>query len=491
MVVRELITKLGYRVDETQLTKYQKSATVVAQRMGNIGRKMTTFVTLPILGAGAAMTKLASDAAETESKFRTVFRDVEADADRAAERLVNSFGLSNKAAQQMLGDTGDLLTGFGFTGKAALDLSKRVNELAVDLESFTNFSGGAAGASAALTKALLGERESLKSLGIAILEKDVKAEVARMRAEGQRFESERQAKAYATMNIAIRQSKNAIGDFARTQHKLAGRTRVLRGRLHNMAVEFGKILIPVANRLVRILTKIIERLTAMPKWMKITVIVIGAILALVGPLLMAGSALIGMTTWAIANSVALNAALALTAGLLGSILAFLYGIILPAAIILLIVQDIATWLQGGESVFGSFVGPVELFMDNVVFWLDRIKTWFSTTWENIVGSVTGFFDSVMGWVDKIVGFFSGIGGKIAGILGFDTEINASGGAAAFAGAGGAGNTTIVQGGDVNVTVPPGTTAEQAEDIAGAVSRAVNESLTTQSRRVVKSNPVNE
>ena len=95
-------------------------------------------------------------------------------AEDTAKTFRQSFGLSRKAAKQLLGDTGDLLVGFGFTEDAALDLSKKVNELAVDLASFTNFSGGAEGASLALTKALLGERESIKSLGIAITEADLK-----------------------------------------------------------------------------------------------------------------------------------------------------------------------------------------------------------------------------------------------------------------------------------------------------------------------------
>jgi hypothetical protein len=460
--------------------------------MGQIGRSMTAFVTLPIVGAGIAITKLASDAEETESKFRTVFSDVESEADSVAANLVKNFGLSSKAAQQLLGDTGDLLTGFGFTGGAALDLSKQVNELAVDLASFTNFSGGAKGASAALTKALLGERESLKSLGIAILEKDVKAEIARMRAEGQRFETERQAKAYATMNIAIRQSKNAIGDFARTQNQLANRMRVLQGRLSDLAVSFGKILIPLANKLVVALTWLVDRLTAMPKWLKVLILAVGALLATIGPLLIVLSTVLAAVTWFVANGALVLSILGGVAGVLGVIASFLFTIILPLAVIVLTLQDIATWLQGGESVFGAFVGPVEEFMDNVVFWLDIIKGWFTNTWNRIVGEVTAFFDNVMMWVDRIVGFFDGLGGKLAGFFGFGGDVNAGvTGAGAFAGAGAGGGSVSVVGGPINVEVPPGTTEEQAQNIAAAVDRAVTESLTTHSRRVVKSNPVTE
>ncbi len=143
-------------------------------KMKRTGETLTRNITLPVLGLGAAAVKMASDFEETDAKFKTVFSSIQFQAEETARTFEKSFGLSSLAAKKMLGDTGDLLVGFGFTEQEALNLSKQVNELAVDLASFTNFSGGAEGASLALTKALLGERESIKSLGIAITEADLK-----------------------------------------------------------------------------------------------------------------------------------------------------------------------------------------------------------------------------------------------------------------------------------------------------------------------------
>ena len=136
--------------------------------MKKIGGSMTRNITLPVVGLGAAAIKSASDLQETQSKFNTVFSSIQGDAQKTAQTFKDSFGLSSEAALGMLANTGDLLVGFGFTEDEALKLSNQVNELAVDLASFTNFSGGSQGASEALTKALLGEREAIKSLGIAI-----------------------------------------------------------------------------------------------------------------------------------------------------------------------------------------------------------------------------------------------------------------------------------------------------------------------------------
>ena len=203
------------------IRKSKESFVELSASMRKTGAIMSAAVTVPILLAANSLKNAASDAVEARSKFSAVFSSIGSESETAADKLAKSFGLSGTNARMLLGDTGDLLSGFGFTQKASLDLSTQVNSLAVDLASFTNFSGGAKGASDALTKALLGERESLKSLGIAILEKDVKTKVSQMVAEGHRFESLRQAKAVATLALATEQSKNAIGDFARTSGDLA------------------------------------------------------------------------------------------------------------------------------------------------------------------------------------------------------------------------------------------------------------------------------
>jgi len=210
------------------------------------------FAAKKVVELGGSLITAASDAEETRNKFSVVFRDVADEAAAAAESLSDNFGLSSKAAQTLLSDTGDLLTGFGFTGESALDLSTQVNELAVDLASFTNFSGGAEGASQALTKALLGERESVKALGISILDADVKAKVLENTQQGLTFETERQAKAYATLQIAQEQSQNAIGDFARSSEYFANQQRIAAAAVDDLKVALGESLLPIATESVSV-----------------------------------------------------------------------------------------------------------------------------------------------------------------------------------------------------------------------------------------------
>ena len=249
--VAKLNVQIGAELSGLQksLRSAQASLESFGRSASAIGSSMSTFITAPIVGGLGLAVKSASDAEETFSKFATVFRDVGAEAEDAFQTLRKEYGLSAQASKQLLGDTGDLLTGFGFAQDEALRLSTEVQKLAVDLASFTNFSGGAEGASQALTKALLGERESVKSLGIAILEEDVQKQMAINTAKGLTFATERQAKAQATLDLAIRQSQNAIGDYARTSDSFANQFRLLQTRIDDLTVTIGTRLLPFAEKL--------------------------------------------------------------------------------------------------------------------------------------------------------------------------------------------------------------------------------------------------
>ena len=276
------------------MKKAQKNLKKFGKNIQRTGENLTTGLTLPILGLGAASLKLASDFEETNAKFKTVFSSIQAEAEQTAKVFADSFGLSDLAAKQLLSNTGDLLVGFGFTEKSALDLSKQVNELAVDLASFTNFSGGAEGASAALTKALLGERESIKSLGIAITEADLKQFAADHGLVWK--ELDRVAKANLTYQLALKQSSKAIGDFERTQDGFANQVRITKGELTDAAISLGEHLLPMAQKAIAVFRGLIERFNALSVSTKENIVKWGLIVAAIGPaLIIFGKMVVGVS----------------------------------------------------------------------------------------------------------------------------------------------------------------------------------------------------
>lgn len=219
----------------------------------------------------------ASDAIETNNKFLVTFKDVKVEAEYMAKSLKKNYGLAQDESEKLLSNTGDLLTGFGLAGSEALNLSNQVQVLAADLASFTNIEGGVTRASEALTKALLGEREMTKALGIVISEKAIQEKLAAKGQEKLTGNALLQAKAYATLAIATEQSKNAIGDYARSAGSTANVERKFASAIRDLRVEIGKGLLPVYTEFVKTLADSEIILPGIVAMFKIIGAVIGAL----------------------------------------------------------------------------------------------------------------------------------------------------------------------------------------------------------------------
>jgi hypothetical protein len=207
------------------------------------------FATKQVIDFGKELIKAGSDAEETANKFNVVFKGIGDDALKATNDLRKGFGLANEESQKLLSNTADILTGFGFTKKSALELSIATQKLAGDLGSFNNLS--TTDASERLTKALTGEVESLKALGIVIRQDTKEYKDLVKSIEITQGVSLLQAKALANIKIATDQSKNAIGDFSRSIDSFANQSRIATSRFKDMKVELGQALLPVANQVLR------------------------------------------------------------------------------------------------------------------------------------------------------------------------------------------------------------------------------------------------
>lgn len=324
----------------------KESIIKVGQASKAAGKKLTLFATLPIAFLANSLKNAARDAEETNSKFGTVFSSIRGKADAMALNLAKNFGLARDESKGLLANTGDLLSGFGFTQKATLDMSNSIVKLGADLASFSNFEGGAEGASIALTKALLGETESAKALGIVIRQgtPEFKKNVAAL--QRSRGVSLLQAKAIEILRIATTQSKNAIGDFARTQEDLANQERITIARLRDLRVEMGKFLLPIALKLTKVVRFLTEKFLALsPATKKIILITLGVVAAL-GPLLVIFGSLILL--WP-----------ALTAGFV-AFTAVMGPLIVPA---LLLAGAALIIIRKWERVKAFFKGFAESFKD--------------------------------------------------------------------------------------------------------------------------------
>jgi hypothetical protein len=265
MTIGELVYKITGDSKGLQ-TEVQKSDSKV-KGLGATFGKFAKLGVAAIAAVGVAMaTKItkelvnaASMAEETQNKFDVVFRGIEGSADAAAKNLQDNFGLSGTAAQRMLSDTGDLLVGLGLTADEALVLADNAAQLGTDLASFTNFAGGAEGATDALRKAMLGETESAKALGLVLGETQLKEYADRHGLVVSQLTLAE--KAQIRLQMAMEQSVNAIGDFERSSDSFANQSRIAQAAVEDLKVAMGEGLLPIATASVSAFAGLTKKLT--------------------------------------------------------------------------------------------------------------------------------------------------------------------------------------------------------------------------------------
>jgi len=295
MAIEDFAT-LNMRMRTTDFESGQKRTISGLQQIRRFATKAFAFAgisigTKAIVDYGKKAISSAADAQEQFSKFDAIFDTNTMSANKVAEEFQKSYGLAESTAKEMLSTSADLMTGFGFTDEAALEMSQKVNSLSVDLASFTNLEGGSARASEALTKALLGESEQAKALGIVIRQDS--DEYKNLVKRGQELEGLTllQSKAMAALTIATNQSQNAIGDYARTQDSVVNISRRVDegwktltetiGQSIIVAVEFDKILANVAEGLSGF-TKFIKEMNPNLKTFTVRATILTGALAVMG-----------------------------------------------------------------------------------------------------------------------------------------------------------------------------------------------------------------
>jgi len=280
-----LIYKLS--LDSKKFTEDLKKASSGIESFGKksteIGKKLTTSLTLPIVGLGAAAVKLAADAEIAGKKFSAAFRGSLGDANEAVEELNESYSISISESTKLLANTGDLLKGFGATAGGALDTSLAVQQLSAQLAAASTSGLSVAQASENVTKALFGETEGLKQLGVVIRQADIDNQLLEDGTSDLTGQQLLLARAQATLKLAIGQSGDAIANFAENQDTVANQSKALLGELKDLGVQFGTILLPVVKDIVKGLRDAVEWFSSLDEETKKLIIQTALFAAAAGP----------------------------------------------------------------------------------------------------------------------------------------------------------------------------------------------------------------
>lgn len=211
-----------------------------------------------LLDFSFAAIQAASAAQEAAGAFSTTFGVASEKLNNQLKENANLFGLTSAEAQQLISVFGSVAQGIGFTQEESADLSSELFDLAGDIASFNNITAGAAPVLQAFRSALVGEREALKTYGIAITEAEVQTKAFEQTGKDSADALTRQEKALATSALIFERSSVQQGNAAREAAGFAAQTLIARSATQELREELGEELLPAAGEVLRVFNELRE-----------------------------------------------------------------------------------------------------------------------------------------------------------------------------------------------------------------------------------------
>lgn len=436
----------------------QEAGTKVSEfgnKVSGAGEKLMP-VTGVIVAAGAAAVSAGSDILESQNKVEVAFGNSADRIKEFADTTLDTYGIAKGTALDMAALFGDMATSMEIPQDAAAQMSETLVGLSGDLASFKNLDLETA--QNALKGIFTGETESLKNLGVVMtqnnllqfamqqglidtaksaqqLEKEQialeKAQVSYNSAVSKYGASSLEAReaalkvadAEATLNekakgsldtlttaemvqlryaYVLNATKNAQGDFANTSDGAANSMRVASEAAKEVAADFGTLLAPYAAQAAQMVSDLLKQFIAMPEGQKEVILLVAAMVAGLGPLLIVGGKVItgagtvisllgkfpALLTAAKTGFSAVSGVMsgALTGAIQGVSTAFSF---LAANPIVAVIAIIATL----TAAFVTAYNKCEWFRDGVNNAITNVKEW----WASSIERIKGLFDFEWNW----------------------------------------------------------------------------------------------
>lgn len=393
-VVKNLVVRAGF--DGSELEKGLKNMSKSMKRAGKeltaIGKNMTMSITVPVVAAGAAAFKLASDMEESLNKVNVAFGDSSKEVTDWSNTTLKSFGIAKNTSLDMAAGFGDMATSMGLNTGEASKMATSMVGLAGDLASFKNI--GMDEANTALTSIFTGETESLKKMGIVMTQANLNA-YALASGMGKTVQQMTQAEqVQLRYNYVMEMTKNAQGDFARTSDGAANQMRIFTESLKEFGATMGAILLPIITPMIAKLNEMVQWFGSLDESTKKNIVTFLLIAATIGPLLMIFGAL--MTS-------------------IGQLL--------------MIGKTFVTIFTGVKLLFTVLTGPIGLVIlaiglliaagillyknwDTVKAKLDVVGAGIKSAWGGVKDFVLGIWDGIVGGIkgsiNKIISAMNGM-----------------------------------------------------------------------------------
>lgn len=347
-----VFTTLGNRMNSIS-----ESLEKFGAKTKDIGGNLSKAVTAPILAAGVASAKLASDLSENMNKVDVAFGKNAGEVKTWSDSTLQSFGISKGSALEMASLFGDMASGMDINTEQASIMSTKMVGLAGDLASFKNI--GLGQASDALKGIFTGEGESLKSLGVIMLDSTLAAFALETGQKTLYKDMTQAEKVMLRYNYVLDKTKNSQGDFARTSEGTANQTRIFSESLKEVGASIGEFILPVITPMIAKLNETVKAFGKLDDSTKKTILVVAGIAAAIGPVLVVSGSLIsavGSIAGALGSaSLAVGAAGGLIAVLTGPVALAVGSVALLAGGVGLLARKLTQEVIPATDLFGNGV----------------------------------------------------------------------------------------------------------------------------------------
>lgn len=504
MVVRELLSVLKFETDEAKVQSFEKSIT-----------NLTKGLALLVTGATAAATAAFSFASSTARQSEEIAKSAKLASTGVEEfqKLAyasEAFGIEQDKLADILKDVNDKMGDYAQTGGGAMaDFFEFIApKVGVTAEQFKNLSGADALQLyvSSLEKANLSQADmtfymeaiaSDSTLLLPLLEKNGEAykTLAKEAEEYGAIISEDNVKANKEFSKQLRSLNKmfqsvvmSVGNkliplfsdlVSKVKDFIARNRELIQTNISDFfdgAIWVVKQFISVLGTLFGWIDKVAQALGGWGNTLKIVGIAVGVLMAL------------KFVPWIIAATAAikaLNVAMLLNpAGLM------IAGIVALGTAIVLLIEDMYQWVNGNESVVGDLIATWFEFVTKIKGYLSdsvetvkeklgQIKGFFVDTFTQIKDFVTSIFKNIWdGITGGVTDAFNKIKSYIPDINLNPFSNNPTPTTQSVLGANGNSLSNVVNDNKtINITVPPGTTAEQVEAVKQQINKTMQQQYT--------------
>ena len=242
-------------MNQTKGTVDSASSSISSKLKGIATAVATGFAVKAVVSFGKECLSAAATLEEMENKFNVVFANTGDAMTAWANDYADAIGRSSTEIRTAISNQADLMIGMGMSEEVAGDLSKKYTELAYDLASFNNVND--ATALEAMTKAMFGETEMAKQLGLN-LSVTTMQNSEYVKSLGKKWDAMTQAeKAEAYYQEALKQSVNAIGDAERSSGSYTNQMKRLESAKTRLYEVIGTQLLPIFTPLVTMMGNVV------------------------------------------------------------------------------------------------------------------------------------------------------------------------------------------------------------------------------------------